>query len=136
VREHARGIEPVPEELSLGELVGRMSSDLSALFRQEMELAKVELKEEAAKASKGVGLFGGAGLAGYMTLVLLSFAAAWGLAEAVAAGWAFLIVGAVWAVAAAVLFTSGRKRFQAVHGPQQTKETVKEDVAWVRGQMN
>ncbi len=125
-----------PEDLSLGELVGRMSSDLSTLFRQEIALAKVEMKEEATKAAKGAGMFGGTALAGYMALLLLSFAAAWGLAEVMPTGVAFLIVGLVYAIAAAVLFMAGRKEIKSVHGPEKTVQTLKEDAQWAREQKN
>ena len=69
------------EETSVGELIGNISDDLSQLFRQEVELAKVELKEEAAKAGKAAGMLGGAGFAGYLAVVLLSFALVFGLAN-------------------------------------------------------
>lgn len=125
-----------PEDQSLGQLVGRMTSDLSTLFRQEIELAKVELREEVAKAGKGAGMFGGAGFAGYMAILLLSFAGAWGLAELMAAGLAFLIVGALYAVVAAGLLLVGRRKLKSIRGPQQTVKTVKEDVQWAREQMS
>lgn len=120
------------EELSLGDLAGQMTADMGTLIRQELALAKVELKEEAAKAGKGAGMFGGAGFTGYLAAVLLSFAAAWGLAEVMAAGFAFLLVGGLYALVAAALFASGRKRFKSVHGPQQTMQTVREDAQWAR----
>ncbi len=62
---------------SLGELFSDLSTDMSALLRDELQLAKVELKEEITKVGRAGGMFGGAALAGYMTIVLLSFAAAW-----------------------------------------------------------
>ncbi len=125
-----------PEDQSLGRLVGRMSSDLSALFRQEIALAKEELREEAVKAGKGAGMLGGAGFAGYMAVLLLSFGAAWGLAELVAPGFAFLIVGALFAIAAGLLFQIGRRKLKSVHGPTETVQTVKEDVEWAHEQMS
>jgi hypothetical protein len=125
-----------PEDQSIGQLFGRMSSDLSALFRQEIELAKVEIKEEATKAGKGIGMFGGAGFAGYLAVLLLSLAAAWGLAELVAVGFAFLVVGGFYAMVAGGLFMIGRRKLKSVHGPQQTVQTVKEDVQWAHEQMS
>lgn len=121
-----------PEELSLGELVGRMTSDLTVLFRQEIELAKVELKEEAAKAGKGAGILGGGAFAGYLAAVMLSFAAAWALAVVMSTGFAFLVVGILYAAAAGVMLLAGRKEMKSVHGPHQTVQTVKEDARWVR----
>ncbi|HEX9994156.1 MAG TPA: phage holin family protein [Acidimicrobiales bacterium] len=127
--------EPLMPEVSLGELFGRMTSDFSTLVRKEMELAKVELKEEAKQAGKAGGAFGAAGLAGFMALLLLSFALAWGLAEIMPEGFAFLIVGAIYAIAAAVLFGKARKQMQQVNPvPEQTVETLKEDAQWLRDQ--
>jgi len=122
-------------ETSLGELFGHLSSDMSALMRDEINLAKVELKDEIRDAGKAGGMFGAAALAGYMTVVLLSFAAAWGLAEVMAAGWAFLIVAVVWGIAGAVLYLQGRDRLKQVDlKPQQTVQTLKEDMQWAKNQ--
>ena len=72
---------------------------------------------------------------GYMTIVLLSFAAAWGLAELMAVGWAFLIVAVVWGLAAAVLYLRGRDQLRKVHPkPEHTIDTLKEDVRWAKNQ--
>src|SRR5205085_9892175 len=65
-------------EPSLGELIGNITEDMSLLMRKEIALAKAELREEAVKAGKGAGMFGGAGFAAYLTVVLLSFAAVFG----------------------------------------------------------
>ena len=62
------------EQTSVGELIGNISNDLSTLFRQEVELAKAELKQEASKAGKAAGMLGAAGYAGHLMVVLLSFA--------------------------------------------------------------
>ena len=124
------------EDASLGELFSALTTDLSQLVRSEMELARVEIREEAGKAGKAAGMLGGGALVGYLALTLLSFAAAWGLAEVVDAGWAFLIVGLVVAAVAAVLAMSGRKKLRAVHPiPDQTVDTLKEDARWARAQV-
>ena len=124
------------DDRSLGELFGNLTSDLSALMRSEMELARVELKEEAAKAGKAAGLLGGGALAAYLALTLLAFAAAWGLAEVVDAGWAFLIVGLVVGAIAAAIALKGRERLNAVEPvPEQTMQTLKEDARWARAQL-
>ena len=131
----AAHLEPV-EDRSLGELFSNLTHDLTDLMRSEMELAKVEMKEEAAKAGKAAGMLGGAALAGYLALTLLAFAAAWGLAEVVDAGWAFLIVGVVVGAIAAVLAMTGKKRLDTVDPmPEQTMETLKEDARWARAQV-
>jgi uncharacterized membrane protein YqjE len=122
-----------PADTSIGEIIGNISSDLSRLFRQEVELAKVELKQEAAKAGKAGGMLGGAGFAGYLAVVLLSFALVFGLANVMDAGWAALIVAAIWGVVAAVLYSAGRKRLKTVDPtPRRTVDTLKEDAQWLK----
>jgi hypothetical protein len=128
-------VQPPEADTSLGELFSDLTTDMSALLRDELSLAKVELKEEITKAGRAGGMFGGAALAGYMTILLLSFAAAWGLAELMAVGWAFLIVAVVWGVAAALLYLRGRDQLQKVHPkPELTIDTLKEDVQWAKKQ--
>lgn len=125
----------VQSDRSLGELMGEMTAEFSLLVRKELELARAEIREEIGKAGKAGGMFGGGAVAGYMALVLLSFAAAWGLAAAMPRGVAFLLVGLVYAAAAAVLYMQGRKKLAEVNAvPQQTVETVKEDVEWAKAQ--
>src|SRR4051794_386787 len=121
-------------EPSLGELVSRLTSDFGDLVSTQVELAKVEIKEEVTRAGKGAGLLTGAALAGYLAVALLSWAAAWGLAEAIPTGWAFCIVGLVWAAAAAALAINGRNRLQSVQPLPQTTRSLQEDAEWARQQ--
>ena len=121
------------EERSLPQLLSDMTNELGTLMRKELQLARVETKEEVTKAAKAGGLFAGAGLAGYMALLLFSFAAAWGLANVMPTGLAFLLVGVVYAVVAAVLYLRARKAIKQVSPvPEQTVETLKEDVEWAK----
>ncbi|MGP3924521.1 MULTISPECIES: phage holin family protein [unclassified Streptomyces] len=113
----------------MSEVVG----DVETLFRQEVELAKAEIREEATKAGKAAGMFGGAGFGGYMVALFGSLAAVFGLANVVDWGWAALIITGVWAVIAAVLFVRGRAKMRKVSPkPEQTLETLKEDAQWAR----
>jgi uncharacterized membrane protein YqjE len=124
------------DDASLGELFSTLTSDLSQLVRSEMELARVEIREEASKAGKAAGMLGGGVVASLVALILLTSAVAWGLAEVVDAGWAFLIVGVVVGAAAAVLAMYGRKRLAEVRPvPDQTVDTLKEDARWARAQV-
>ena len=66
-------------DASVGELFSEVAQDMSTLMRQELALAKAEVKEEAVKAGRAAGMFGGAGFAGYMVLLFASIAAWWGL---------------------------------------------------------
>jgi putative superfamily III holin-X len=118
---------------SIGQLIGEISDDLSRLFRQEVALAKAEVREEATKAGKAGALLGAAGFAGYLTVVLLSLAVVFALGNVMDLGWAALIVAVVWAVAGVVLYQAGRARLRTVSPvPNRTVETLKEDARWMK----
>lgn len=113
-------------ETSLGELVGEVSRDLSALMRQELELAKAELSQSAKRAGAGAGLMGVAGYAAMMAVLFLSLALWWALGTLVGLGWSGVIVAVVWAIIAGIMYAVGRRRLASVRGAPQTVETVKE----------
>lgn len=120
-------------ETPVGELIGNISNDLSQLFRQEVELAKAELKAEAGKAGKAAGMLGGAAFAGYLAVVLLSFALAFALGNVIDLGWAALIVAVIWGVIGAALYANGRKKLKTVDPmPRRTADTIKEDAQWLK----
>lgn len=121
-------------QASVGELISDVSRDISTLMRQELELAKAELKTEASKTGKAVGMFGGAGFAGYLVVLFLSLALWAGLSNAMDAGWAALIVALVWTVIGGVLYAAGRGRMRAVNPkPERTVETVREVPGALKG---
>ncbi|WP_225636318.1 phage holin family protein [Streptomyces solaniscabiei] len=125
--------EPREHDRSVSHLLSTVTADLQTLFRQEVELAKAEVRDEASRAGKAAGMFGGAGFAGYMVLLFLSLAAVLGLANVIDGGWAALVVAAVWGVVAAVLYQKGRTRMSAVSPkPERTVETMKENAEWAR----
>jgi len=130
-----RQVSGVGDDRSIGEIVSDIASDLSRLLRQELDLAKTELKQEVARAGKGAGMLGGAGLAGWMVLLFLSLAFMFLLDSWMHTGWAALITAAIWGVVAAVLALSGKKAIQESN-PQlpQTQQSLKEDVQWARQQ--
>ncbi|KRF42128.1 hypothetical protein ASH01_18025 [Terrabacter sp. Soil811] len=114
------------EHASIGELVGDISQGLSTLLRQEVELAKAEVRESTARAGKAAGMFGGAAFAAWMTLLFLSLAVWEWLSNALESrGWAAVIVMAVWAVIAAVLAAMGRRTTKEIQGLPRTTETAK-----------
>ena len=123
-----------PEEPgSLGEIISDISDGLSELFRKEVDLAKAEIRNEASKAGKAAGMFGGAGVAAWLTAVMLSFALAFGLGNVMDLGWAALIVAVIWAIIAAVLFVVARGKAKEVSPvPRQTVDTLKEDAQWLK----
>src|SRR5690606_10625537 len=113
------------ESPSLGDLLGEVSRDLSTLFRQEVELAKAELKETASRAGRGAGLMGGAGIAGYLALLFISLAIWCALGYLVGLAWSGLIMAVIWGVVALVLLKAGRKQLKTVRGMPDTADSLK-----------
>jgi uncharacterized membrane protein YqjE len=117
------------EERSLSDLLSEVTGELATLFRKEVELARVETSEQVSRAAKAGAMLGAAAVIGFLTLILLAFAAAWGLAAALPNGVAFLIVAVVFGIVAAVLASVGKKRIASVKPvPDQTVQTLKADV--------
>ena len=114
------------ETSSLGDLLGEVTRDMSTLMRQEVELAKVELKQTATRAGKGSGMLAGAGVAGHFVLLFLSLALWWALGTLMGLGWSAVVVAVIWGIVAAVLAAMGRKELNAIKGLPQTAETLQE----------
>jgi hypothetical protein len=121
-------------ERPLGEVAKDLTIDLSLLVRQEIELAKAEMTQKGRTAAPGIGMFGGAGVVGlcaagaltaFLVLLLSLFLPEWAAA---------LIVGAVLAAVTYVLIRQGKERVADAGKPvpEQTIETVKEDVEWAK----
>ncbi len=121
-------------EASIAELVKQLSEQTSTLARQEVELAKAELAAKGKRAGIGAGMFGGAGAFGFYALGALTATAILGLATAVAAWLAALIVTAVLGAIAGVLVLQGKSKVQQATPPvpEQATESVKEDVQWAK----
>lgn len=122
------GQEPV------GELVQRASQQLTELVRGELRLAQAEMKEKGKRYGKGGGLFGGAGVVGFLTLQALVATVIAALAVPLPVWAAALIVTAVLGVIAAVMAMSGKRQIgqAAPPAPEQTIENVKADVAEIK----
>lgn len=121
------------DEASLGELISEVVSDLQTLFRQELNLAKAEFREEGVKAGKATGLLAGAAVAGLFFLGFASLAVVYALANVMNAGWAALIVAVLWGIAAGILAVAGRSRVRDVFPkPERTIETLKKDAQVAR----
>ena len=123
-------------ERPIGELLKQLSQETTTLVRQELELAKAEMAEKGKKAGKGAGMFGGAGVVGLLALGALTAALILALDTAMDGWLAALAVGLVYAAVAGVLALSGKKEVQQATPPipEQTVETVKEDVQWAKTQ--
>ncbi|MFI6256295.1 phage holin family protein [Micromonospora zamorensis] len=121
-------------QASVGELLGEVTRDVSTLMRKEVELAKAELREEVSQAGKAGGMFGGAGVAGFLAVLFVSYALWWGLSNTMDQGWAALIVAVLWAAVAGGLFINAQtqlKRARAVL--PRTKQTAQELPDALRG---
>jgi uncharacterized membrane protein YqjE len=121
-------------DASIAELVKQLSEQTSRLARQEVELAKAELAVKGKRAGLGLGMFGGAGTLGFYAFGALVAAAILGLATAVAAWLAALIVTLVLGVIAGLLALQGKAKVQRATPPvpEQAAESVKEDVRWAK----
>jgi uncharacterized membrane protein YqjE len=121
---------------TLGDLFGRITHDVGVLFRDHIELAKEETKAELREASAGAGLIGGAALAGWMSALMLTLAAGWGLAEAFDNIWlGFSVVGLIWALVGTALWISGRNKMKQIDPtPRETMHELEEDRRWLKEQ--
>lgn len=122
------GSDPRP----LPELLSELGGELSTLVRQEMQLARVELRREMATTAKASAALVVAAVGGLLTVVFGTSAAAWGLAQVMATGWAFLIVTLVWLLITSVTGVIGLRKLKQVGPPTETVQSLKEDVAWAK----
>lgn len=129
--------EPREPDTSLPELVSRLTDQSSTLFRQELQLAKTELRTEIRKAGRVGGMFGAAAVTGFLAILLLSFALAWALGDLdpLNPALGFLIVGVIYAVIAGVLGMQGKNKAEDIDTSlPETTESIKEDVQWAKNQ--
>ena len=124
----------VRNDPSAAELVKQLSEQTSRLVQHEMELAKVELTAKGKQAGIGAGLFGGAGVFGLYALGALTATVIALLSTAMATWLAALIVTVVWAAVAGVMALVGKKRVEKAVPPipENSVESVKEDVRWTK----
>jgi hypothetical protein len=129
-----RAVEPLQPDKSIGELFGELTADLGHLFRQEVQLAKTEAREEMQRVGQGLGMVAAAAISALLALTLISFAAAWWLDKAMDRGLAFALVAVFWIIVGAVLASVGKKRLAAAKPLPQTVDTLKEDMRWAKAQ--
>jgi uncharacterized membrane protein YqjE len=123
-------------ERSIGELLKQLSEQTTRLVHQELELAKAELTQKGKQAGMGAGMFGGAGALGLAALGALTACFILALNAIMPAWLAALIVAVVYGIVAFVLVKQGQARIKRATPPvpEQTIETVKEDVQWAKTQ--
>jgi uncharacterized membrane protein YqjE len=121
------------EQPSLGDLVALAVSDITQLVKFEVDLAKLELKEDARRLGIGGVLLGVAAFVGCLVLMLLCFAFAYGLIAAGIWAWAaFLIVAGTCVLLAGLAVGIGLLKFRKLSGLRQTRSTVSDDLALIR----
>jgi hypothetical protein len=119
---------------TIGQILGDVSRDVSTLMRQEVALAKAEVRQSGMQAGKGIGMYAGAAVAGMLFLVFLSVCVWWALGGLIGRGWSALIVAVIWAIVAAILAVVGKKEFDRIRGLPQTAETMSKVPNALKGQ--
>lgn len=131
-------MDPDLRDASFGELLKRLTSDMTLLVRDEFELFRTEMTEKTkaavAQAGEGAGMLSGAAACGLLALMCLSATVILLLALVMPAWVAALIVTVAYGIVAAVLAIGGKHKLDDMQAPipKQTIETVKEDVEWVK----
>ena len=124
-------------DATLGALFATATRDVSTLLRSEIELAKVEIKEEVQQGAKGGAMFAAAGVLAFLAVVLLLIAAAYGLVEVGVPRWlAFLIVAVVILVIAGILVLVGRRVMSKLGPPERAIRSSKETAAYLKGSLS
>ena len=130
--------EPSQEQLSLAELLHRLSTDYSVLARQELMLAKAEIGEKGKHAGAGIGLGAGVLVAAMLALGTLTAFLVAAIAVALPVWAAALIVTVLWIVVGGLLAFAARSQLNRARPlmPELTVKTVKEDVQWAKTQLS
>jgi hypothetical protein len=117
-----------PSEPSLKSLFSDLATELSTLFRQEVALAKAETTASLQTAKAGAMAIAIGGVLGFAGLIVLLFAAVYGLSALMHPGWAALIVAVVTLGAAGAAVASGMKKLkERSMFPKRSAESLKRD---------
>ena len=126
-----------PQEPSLGDLFSRLTQDIGRLLRQEVRLASQEMTHKATTVAKQMGMLAGGGAVAYGGYLFLLGALTYGLSSAFGLPiWlSFLIVGVAAVIVGGLLAYKGIETLKRVQlTPQETVDTLKEDIAWAKDQ--
>jgi uncharacterized membrane protein YqjE len=126
---------PDPKDASTGELVGRLTDQVTRLVRDEVRLAQAEVTQKAKRLGIGAGLLGGAGVVALLGVNALIVALILGIATSGLPGWvAAIIVAAALFLVAGVLALLGKKEAQGATPPLPTEAlaSVQADIATVK----
>jgi uncharacterized membrane protein YqjE len=120
-----------------GELFKQLSTEISTLVRQELKLAQAEMTQKGKRAGTGAGMFGGAGILALLALMTLTACLVAALATRIDVWLAALIITVVYGTLAAALALLAKNKVAEATPPvpEQTLESVKEDVQWAKTRM-
>jgi uncharacterized membrane protein YqjE len=126
----ARNTAEAEADKTLGTIIKELTEDFSTLFRSEVALLKLEVKETVTKLGGGIGMFAGAVFLGLFGLAFAFVTIVLGLVALGVPAWlSTLIVTIVLFVVAGILAFLGKKKFAALQFvPSATIETVKNDI--------
>jgi len=121
-------------ERPVAELLKQLANETTTLVRQELDLAKAEMREKAGKVGAGAGMWGTAGAAALLALGALTAFLILALDGVMPSWLAALIVGIAYAAIAGFLYLRGKQRVEEAGSPvpEQTVETLKEDAQWAK----
>jgi hypothetical protein len=132
------GTPPNNNEPSIGDLFSKLARDTQQLFKQEVNLAKTEMTQAASETGKAIAKLAAGALVLYAGFMLLLWAAIFGLREAAEISWwaSALIVGGATLLVGLILVLWARGQMKQVSfKPEETIETLQEDRAWAKGQL-
>ena len=133
--EYTARAETGSDSRSIPELISGVVTNLQNIVRSEIQLAKTEMREEAVTAGKGAGMLLAGALIAFYALGLFLLAAVYALGSTMSDWLAALIVGLVVAAVAGALIMIGKSRLEDFNPkPEQTIDSVKEDIEWVKQQ--
>jgi len=128
-----RETEVGAERGSFGDLLSRLATALAGLFRDEIELAKQEMREKLASLRMGIILAAVAALLGMMALFTLNAALVIGIGKVIGFGWSALVIGVAVAIVAGIFAGIGLSQLKRTNlKPEETIRSLKEDREWLK----
>ena len=124
------------DERSIGDLFSELANETSTLIRQEVALAQAEMTQKAVKAGKDVGFLAIGGTVIYVGFLAIIAAIIVALANFIPLWLSCLLVGVIIGIIGAIMVFTGLKDLKQLNPvPEQTVQTIKEDVEWMKEQV-
>ena len=118
---------PSKDEPTIGKLVADASRDISSLVRDEITLAKSELKFSVQAGGTGIALFAAAGFISLLAIIMLSVAIAYFIHfTGLDLAWCFLIVFGLYILLAGLLGFVGYRKVKQVRAPERAIKQAQE----------